>query len=389
MSRLTRALYYLQHDPSTFFYFLRKRGHRALNLFFAQRSGRSSYLQKLWLPITYKCNLRCSMCGQWGDLGRSLKYAPEKLREELSLPTLKEIVDSVASSRPKICLIGGEPLLSPHWYELAHYIRSRGLFVEITTNGLKLGEEADRAWRVFDAIHVSLDGPPAINDQIRSVPGGFQKAMGALAKIAELKRTAKKKKPFLSICCTLFSTNLPHLKELPEAIEASKVPIDLLLFQHLEITDSEIIQKTNERWQEEFGLTTPWWEANCHTLDASEVEPAWETLELLKKTPYPHIGQILVEPDLTCEEMLQFYGKGKTPPARFQGLCHAPFQEAFVYPDGTVWTCPGLPMGNVREESFSNIYNGPEYQKLRKSLVERGSFPICSRCANHWHNWST
>lgn len=329
------------------------------------------------------------MCGQWGDLGRSLKYEPEKLNQELSLDTLKTIVDEVASSKPRICLIGGEPLLSPHWYALAQHIKQKGLFCEVTTNGLELCKFAEPVFEAFDAVHVSLDGPPEINDRIRKVKGGFEKAVAGLKALARMKAQRAQKKPFLSVCCTLFSENAGFLLELAKTLENEKLPLDLLLFQHLEVTTPQIIEQTNRRWQEEFGITTSWWEANEHTLDGLDIDCIYEQLQKAKKARFTYIAQVQVEPDFSLEEMKKFYLRMDKPLQRFRSSCQAPFHEAFVYPDGTVWTCPGLPMGNVTKESFQRIFNGPRYQKLRKSLTQKGPFEVCSRCANHWHNWST
>jgi len=57
-----------------------------------------------------------------------------------------------------------------------------------------------------------------------------------------------------------------------------------------------------------------------------------------------------------------------------------------VYPEGNVWTCLGLPLGNIKEQSFLQIWNGKEYKQLRNYLTNQGNFPICDYCANHWHN---
>ena len=68
------------------------------------RDGFSSYPETISLFLTYRCNLRCTMCGQWGIEGSSRKLAPEALKGELA-------IDDVKFYRPNITLFGGEPLL--------------------------------------------------------------------------------------------------------------------------------------------------------------------------------------------------------------------------------------------------------------------------------------
>ena len=40
-------------------------------------SGKSTLPESLTLFLTYKCNLHCQMCGQWGEVGSSKKYSSQ------------------------------------------------------------------------------------------------------------------------------------------------------------------------------------------------------------------------------------------------------------------------------------------------------------------------
>jgi MoaA/NifB/PqqE/SkfB family radical SAM enzyme len=37
-------------------------------------------------------------------------------------------------------------------------------------------------------------------------------------------------------------------------------------------------------------------------------------------------------------------------------------------------------MGDVREQSLEEIWNGPKFVNLRKKLLQHGIFPVCRRC---------
>ena len=47
---------------------------------------------KLDLRIVYGCNLRCKMCGQWGDTGTYFDYSTAKLQQKLDLKIIESVV---------------------------------------------------------------------------------------------------------------------------------------------------------------------------------------------------------------------------------------------------------------------------------------------------------
>lgn len=47
------------------------------------------YPVKLDLRIIYGCNLRCKMCGQWGDTGTYFSYDTAKLQRTLKLDVIE------------------------------------------------------------------------------------------------------------------------------------------------------------------------------------------------------------------------------------------------------------------------------------------------------------
>src|SRR5438128_3751128 len=81
------------------------------------------------LRVTNLCNLRCKMCGQWGDTGifraNGAESATDGEREksriqeligrkrQLALADYVRLLDEVAPFHPIISLFGGEPLLYP------------------------------------------------------------------------------------------------------------------------------------------------------------------------------------------------------------------------------------------------------------------------------------
>jgi MoaA/NifB/PqqE/SkfB family radical SAM enzyme len=69
--------------------------------------------------------------------------------------------------------------------------------------------------------------------------------------------------------------------------------------------------------------------------------------------------------------------------------CSRPWSQTTFLSDGTaVCACIDAgrtnPLGNIRERSFEEIWNGPEYQRLRSAIAggDIDSVPICRGCPN-------
>ncbi len=101
--------------------------------------------------VTDRCNSRCITCDYWryGQTNLPLAQAERLARE---LPALGTQV---------VLLSGGEPLLHPHWAEIAATLRAAGLRLWLLTAGLSLARHADRVAELCERLTVSLDGATA------------------------------------------------------------------------------------------------------------------------------------------------------------------------------------------------------------------------------------
>jgi peptidoglycan/xylan/chitin deacetylase (PgdA/CDA1 family)/MoaA/NifB/PqqE/SkfB family radical SAM enzyme/glycosyltransferase involved in cell wall biosynthesis len=79
------------------------------------------------------------------------------------------------------------------------------------------------------------------------------------------------------------------------------------------------------------------------------------------------------------------------PPAEPPTLhCRAPWKAFHVRADGTVRTCCTLRtvMGDLNHQTVDEIWNGPEYAKLRRAFVEQAGIPgTCYRCTDPLRTW--
>jgi MoaA/NifB/PqqE/SkfB family radical SAM enzyme len=128
------------------------------------------------LELTYKCNLRCVHC-----YNRSGK---NKSHDELDIQTWKNLAEQLGKAQIFQCIIsGGEPLLlGQKLFDIMDILHEHGISFIFITNGFLMDEatvEKLSAYR-FSWIQISIDGFfPSIHDQIRGVPGSWEKAIRA------------------------------------------------------------------------------------------------------------------------------------------------------------------------------------------------------------------
>lgn len=124
--------------------------------------------------ITLACNLKCQHCGS-----RAGRPRPR----ELSTAQCLDVVRRLARlGTREISLIGGEAYLRSDWIDIIREIRSHDIYCVVQTGGRALtdGRLAKAIAAGLQGLGVSVDGPPALHDRIRGVPGSFDMAMSAL-----------------------------------------------------------------------------------------------------------------------------------------------------------------------------------------------------------------
>ena len=117
--------------------------------------------------LTRDCDLACLHC--------CTESAPGKrLRDELSRDEALRVAGEIAAAGvPYVMLAGGEPLVSPHFWDVAESLGAAGVTLKIETNGQKVDQAvADRLARLpIRSVQVSLDGDTE-DSYARQRPGG-------------------------------------------------------------------------------------------------------------------------------------------------------------------------------------------------------------------------
>ncbi|MFO7956553.1 MAG: radical SAM protein [Candidatus Brocadiia bacterium] len=330
------------------------------------------------IKMTNRCNLRCKMCGQWGEQGTFRNASPDVLREELSLEELRELADQVASFRPMFYLWGGEPFLYGDLIPFMRYLKSRRLMCAINTNGTRLLETAEELVAAGSVanILISVDGPREVHDAVRGVEGTYEKVMAGVRRIQDEKRSTGRTKPYLTFVTTV---NVDNAREFPEVYEiAAREGIDFVGLQFGTFTTRETGPAYEARMRRCLDCEATSWGGFLSYDTELDIAAVQDGVRRLRGARHP-FGTYFV-PDLQPEDIPGYYAGTK--PLEGHNSCVVPWMRADILPNGDVYPCIDFPdyiVGNIRETSLMELWNGPRYVAFRREL-QRGLLPICGRC---------
>ncbi|NQV00156.1 MAG: radical SAM protein [Parcubacteria group bacterium] len=87
----------------------------------------------VWLTTNYNCNLHCKWCYQ-REMAKSTKT--------MSCQLAKELIDLCSGLPVKdIILIGGEPTLYSHFFDVVKYIKNKGLAANVISNSIRFADD--------------------------------------------------------------------------------------------------------------------------------------------------------------------------------------------------------------------------------------------------------
>jgi len=363
------------------------------------------------LRVTNLCNLRCKMCGQWGDSGiyRADGFSDSatdgekernRIREliganrQLALPDYVRLLDELAPSRPIISLFGGEPLLYPDILPLVREIKSRGLTCTVITNGGRLERYAKELVEAgIDSIAVSIDGPPEVHDRIRGQKGSFEAAAAGVRAIAKWRRELKRVLPMQLAILPVTELNIGDIAPALEALRG--LPLDTINIGLRWFIPEEVGAEYEKVMQETFGVTaSSWkgfkfsWPGGTEGTKTRQMTDLVKLLKNLRRRRYADsaLGRPWVSfvPDVPAEKVPEYFTDFRQ--TFGHDRCPVAWYFAQVEPDGEVCFCGDFPdyfIGNVRKEPFREIWTGPKASRFREKLAKE-PLPICARCCGNY-----
>jgi MoaA/NifB/PqqE/SkfB family radical SAM enzyme len=333
----------------------------------------------VYFKLTPLCNLHCVMCGQYGDKGLMKAHAAEEAKTLVPLERYKEIVDEFAPCKPVIYLWGGEPFLYPDLMPLAKYMVDKGLYVSVNTNGTLLEQHAEQIVRdKWSTVFVSLDAFRDVNDAIRG-KGSYDRVIRGFEAINREKKRQNSNYPILSVVTTVTNMNYLYLDRLAEA--SREWNLGLHMFNLGTYTNDAIIARQKQFMKEKLDTDIECLEGyNTGYNKNIDAQKLYDILQNLHKKNYGH--PMITVPALNPEKIRQYYDELETP---VRNHCVVPWCQTNINYNGDVHFCADYPdfiLGNIKDKSFADIYNGERANLFRKTIhaCEGGMFPGCLRC---------
>lgn len=246
----------------------------------------------------------------------------------MDMDLYKKIVDEASPFIFDINLAHrGESLLHPQIIEAISYGKKKGLYTRLHTNGSLLSEELSREIvRVgLDRLSFSFDGCEKKTYEKIRAGGDFEKTVANIVRFLEIKKEAGSKKPVTAI--------------------------EVISFDDPDIQDSQEAKNTFKKRFENLPLDS-----------------------FVVKELHNWAGQIDKERR----------GKKYT-------ICPFPWNALVIYWDGSVLPCTqdffgGYIVGNAKESSLKDIWNGKDMRFIREKLAKQDikGIKTCSACDRVW-----
>jgi MoaA/NifB/PqqE/SkfB family radical SAM enzyme len=302
------------------------------------------------LNVTSYCNLACKMCPFLHTHVR-----PKMLEEADFVRLLPEL-----ARLPSVHVTGaGEPLIHPGLVSMLRRLRAANpkMQLQLTTNGTLLTEAKSRELLAvgLDHLTVSLDGASAATTESIRIGVNRAEVLENLTRFTALKRKAGLNRPILRKNCMVgFGT----YAELAESIRtAARVGLDEVQLLELQFANAA---------EAEDGLL-----AGLQRDGGASLKQAFKLAS--------HLGVRLLLPlqgagSCSHPEVPHLAEEGQVFPCCY--LAHG----RTLHSEGRDVLFPSSPMGNLREQSFTQIWNSSGFKKLRQETRSGQFSDLCRSC---------
>jgi MoaA/NifB/PqqE/SkfB family radical SAM enzyme len=303
------------------------------------------------------CNARCAHCFHAEELNRGRR---------LDLARLEPLARALGPRLVTLSVSGGEPFLSPDLARLHGLFAARApveLFVP--TNGLLPARVARQTETMLErglpvVVSLSLDGSGRLHDEIRGVPGNFERVLETYRGLAALKRRANGRLR-IKVGTVLCNRNVSAIRELAAFVSREMPSVDFHDFEVLRGSPPDV-SLAPPSLEELEGLRPVIFAAWKRHAFFGARRPLRSLLALLVKR---YVFTLAIE---TLRERRQLLP------------CLAGSTCAVVTEDGDVSFCElREPIGNLGKASFERLWASPKADEVRDSIA-RGDCHCVQSC---------
>jgi AdoMet-dependent heme synthase len=284
------------------------------------------------LDVTYRCNERCVHC-----------YLDHDDHGEMTTTEIRGVLDQLAEAGVFfLTLSGGEVFMRTDFFDIVEYARSLMFCVKIKTNAFMIKEEQARRIRelAVQDVQVSVySHRPEVHDAITLLPGS-------------LKRTVDGIKLLRENAVKVVVANVLMMQNLADHAGVKALAKELGAEYTIDPTVTPMMD--GERSILKLGLGVP------------QLKDVFRNSDLVGD-----VNEFCAPPPPVNDDVME------------ELPCSAGHTACYISPYGDVFPCVQfpLPSGNVRRQTFLDIWNHSEQLKDVRSITAR-DLPVCSGC-NH------
>lgn len=300
------------------------------------------------ISVSFRCNSKCRTCDVW-----------RKPNDDMTVEEWDKVFQNLGRTPAYLTFTGGEPFMRKDLDEMviSAYRHCRPAIVTIPTNGLLSKRVTERVARMCEecpktqiGINLSLDGVGEEHDDIRGVPGNWEKSMETWQAL----KTIQPRYPnlVLSVHTVISRFNIHRFREIYDGLQFLK-------------PDSYITEVAEERVE----LDTVGWDI---TPSAEAYAPLADFLsEQARSSPSRGVARF------TQALRAQYYQLAKRTLGEQRQVidCYAGWASVHIAPNGDIWSCciRAEPVGNLRDTDYNlaPIWFGENMAAMRKSIFDK------------------
>lgn len=307
-----------------------------------------------WVAVTNRCNLKCAHCQRELLKEQGLIKSQDmpwqifnKLDAEL-FPHLKRIQFGGNNF--------GEPLLASNWDSFFEMISKFKIGISIVSNATLLNPKRIKTMVDSGAeFNFSLEGITKESyESIRAYK--FEKFLNIVKETCLEKIKKSESGARVNLAFTIFRDNISEITRLMRT--AVQLEVDRVSITHF----------------------VPWQESHRHQSLVYHKELANQMLEKTEKLA----GELNLMADIPKPFRID---KNQDKPIlngiRLLSPCYHPWRSVSINEKGDVMPCcaTSVVLGNLKRSSFSEIWNGRKYKKLRKTVNSTRPLSFCRNCS--------
>jgi radical SAM protein with 4Fe4S-binding SPASM domain len=288
---------------------------------------------------TTSCNLRCPECPSGL---RSFTRPTGMMEETLYKRTIDELADTLLYL---IFYFQGEPYLHPKFFELVQYAHDKGIYTATSTNAHYLTDEKAKKTveSGLDRLIISIDGTTQDTYQQYRVGGSLEKVLEGARNIVKWKKELKSATPHVIFQFLVVKPNEHQIEDVKKL--AAEIGVDELGLKTAQIYDYE---------------------------NGSDLIP---TIDKYARYQKKANGSYSIK-------------------NKFVDHCWKMWHSCVITWDGAVVPCcfdkdAEYKLGDMKQESFRQLWRGKKYQAFRASLIRsRSEIEMCKNCTEGTLVWA-